>query len=193
MNKLHSFFRSPNVIHSMTHVCVYVCMGYVKKSNASPCFDMCPYICFVLVSGKGNASLCLEWEFGQGSAMDCCKSYKPRGRAAPYQTGSLQWQPQATEAAMASNDSGNGSGLQQSKQHWALPAVMRSQPRTSTSIQEDQWCIESCWRIYQVHLKRPHGPAHDKSNLRDHRRKGRNHCATQPVEEGCKAKESWAP
>ena len=74
------------------------------------------FVCYWL-SGEGNASLCLEWECGQGSAMDCCKSYKPRGWAAPYQTGSLQWQPQVTGAGMAGNDSGIGSGWQQSKQN----------------------------------------------------------------------------
>ena len=35
----------------------------------------------------------------------------------PYQTGSLQGQPRVSEGALAGNDSGIGSGWQQSKQN----------------------------------------------------------------------------
>ena len=86
----------------------------------SPCGRVAPLIqeCIqTFVSGEGNASLCLEWECDYGSAMDCCKFCTPRGLAAPYQTGSLQWQLRVTGAGMAGNDSGIGSGWQQSKQN----------------------------------------------------------------------------
>ena len=71
----------------------------------------------VCTSGEGCASLCLKWECGFGSAMDCCKFCTPRGLAAPYHTGSLQWQLRVTGAGMAGDDSGIGSGWQQSKQN----------------------------------------------------------------------------
>ena len=68
-------------------------------------------------TGEGSASLCLERGCGEGSAMDCSMSCTPRGWVAPYQTGSLQWQLRVTGAGMAGNDSGIGSGWQQSKQN----------------------------------------------------------------------------
>ena len=40
----------------------------------------------------------------------------------PYQTGSLQGHPCVSGGGLAGNDSGTGSGWQQNKQDWALPA-----------------------------------------------------------------------
>ena len=71
--------------------------------------------CFA--SGEGCAPLCFEWKCTFGSAMDGCMFCTLRGLAAPNQTGSLQWQLRVTLAGMAGNDSGIGSGWQQSKQN----------------------------------------------------------------------------
>ena len=42
----------------------------------------------------------------------------------PNQAGSLQGCLRVNEGSLAANDLGTGSGWQQSKQNWALPAVM---------------------------------------------------------------------
>ena len=55
----------------------------------------------------------VAWEVPWTVFMFCT----PRGLAVPNQTGSLQWQLQVTGAGMAGNDSGIGSGWQQSKQN----------------------------------------------------------------------------
>ena len=57
----------------------------------------------------------------------------------PYQTGRLQGHPRASEGALAGNDSGIGSGWQQSKQNWALPAVVGHWARMRSS---DLCCVQ---------------------------------------------------
>ena len=89
----------------------------LSVSNAGLILDVSHAVLTFLPSGEGYASLCLEWGCGCRSAMDCCKSCTPRGWVAPCQTGSLQWQLPVTGAGMAGNDSGIGSGWQQSKQN----------------------------------------------------------------------------
>ena len=58
--------------------------------------------------------------------------------AFPDQAGSLQGPCRATCSALAANDPGNGSGWQQSKQNWAVPAVVGHWARMLCS---DLWWV----------------------------------------------------
>ena len=51
----------------------------------------------------------------------------------PDQTGRLQGHPRESGGGLAGNDSGTGSGWQQSKQKGALPAVVGEQSRVMRS------------------------------------------------------------
>ena len=63
----------------------------------------------------------------------------------PDQAGSLQGSRSASCDILAANDLGIGSGWQQSKQNWALPAVVGQQIRKACSA----LC---CQELIQLHL-----------------------------------------
>ena len=83
--------------------------------NMSCVYEAASWLVVFLTSGEVHASLCLRvW------LMEC------RGRlyvlravwmGCPYQTGSPQGHPRVSRGGLAGNDSGTGSGWQQSKQN----------------------------------------------------------------------------